>query len=239
MNVIGRVHSIETFTTLDGPGIRYLLFLQGCLLRCKSCSNADTWPTDKGAIFQASEIIANLKNYKDYIEGITISGGEPLLQPKFVSKVLEETQNIGLNTCIDTAGQSGRHSWDMVLPYTNTVLMCLKHINPIKYEQFTGAKQRHALDFIERMNEKNIPFYFRYLLIPKFSDDMKDIDKFIQFAHKQPMLKGIELLPYHRLGVNKWKGLGMEYELDGVLPPSKETVATIREHIRQSGLKVV
>jgi pyruvate formate lyase activating enzyme len=239
MNVLGRIHSVDSLTALDGPGVRYMIFLQGCMLRCKCCSNPDTWDKRKGNLVDSDTVVNNIKKYKSYIEGITISGGEPLVQPKFVSSIFQRTKELNLTTCIDTAGQSGIKSWDMVLPHTDMALVCLKHIDPIKYKEFTGTPQIQALKFIERLNQMNIPFNLRYLLIPKYSDNEEDIDKFIEYAKQQPLLKSIELLPYHKLGVNKWKEMGLEYTLEDISPPSKEKIQHVKEGIQRAGLKVI
>jgi pyruvate formate lyase activating enzyme len=238
-NIMGRVHSIDTFTSVDGPGIRYMLFLQGCLLRCKCCANPDTWNMRKGIEMSSKEIVADVLKYKGYIDGMTVSGGEPLLQPDFVASVFQQVKNHGLTTCIDTAGQGGHLASGKVLDHTDCVLMCFKHVDPDKYKTFTGVSQSHALRFIQDVGEREIPMYMRYLYIPGFSDDIADIDKFIDFSMRQKSLKGIEVLPYHRLGANKWRMLGLKYELEGVDVPSKHDAEWLRNYIRdKSGLKV-
>ncbi len=237
--VWGRVHSIDSFTAIDGDGIRYMLFLQGCNLKCKSCSNPDTWSYHNEIKNMSSkEVIKNVYKYQNYVEGITISGGEPLLQPEFVSNIFQECHELGLNTCIDTAGQSLPKNWDMILPHTDLVLFCLKHIDPLKYYKFTGMPQIVAMKFLETMETMAIPYYMRYLYIPGYSDDYKDIDKFIDLAKSMKSMKAIEFLPYHRLGVDKWKNMGMNYELESVPIPSKKNIDEIKNYMINSGLKV-
>lgn len=235
----GRVHSVDTFTAIDGPGIRYMLFLQGCNLRCKSCSNPDTWSYKEGETTSSKQVIANISKYRSYIEGITISGGEPLLQPEFVSSIFQECHNMDLNTCIDTAGQSLSKNWHMILPHTDIALICLKSIDPVKYMKFTGMSQKHALQFVDAVQEYNVPFYLRYLYIPGFTDDYKDIDRFIEYAKSLNNLKGIEFLPYHRIGVSKWKALNIKYPLEDVQVPTNEKIDEVTNHIRNSGIHVI
>ena len=205
--IIGRVHSIETFTAIDGPGIRYMIFLQGCGLRCKSCSNRDTWEMVGGKEMSCTDVIQHMLRYRDFIEGVTVSGGEALLQPYFVASLFQQARRHGLTTCLDTAGQAPKHHWDVVLPHTDVALVCIKHVDPVKYKHFTGMNQASALEFVDHLAHRyKVPFHFRYLYIPGFTDDLNDIDRFLQYAEQfKPLLRGIELLPYHRLGVEKWK----------------------------------
>lgn len=203
----GRVHSIETFTAIDGPGVRYMVFLQGCNLKCLSCSNRDTWDLAGGKEMTAQEVVDHMLRYRTYIQGITVSGGEALLQPHFVAALFEAAHQHGLNTCLDTAGQSPKQNWEVVLPHTDLALVCLKHTDPAKYQAFTGLKQKVSLEFVEALAfEYGVPFYFRYLYIPGFSDDDAEVERFLAYAARfRPLLRGVELLPYHRLGVDKWK----------------------------------
>ena len=206
-SIIGRVHSIETFSAIDGPGIRYMLFLQGCNLKCMSCSNRDTWDLAGGKEMTVQQVVDHMLRYKTYIQGITVSGGEALLQPHFVAALFEAAHQHGINTCLDTAGQSPKQNWDIVLPHTDLALVCIKHTNPTKYHTFTGIKQKVSLEFVEKLAfEYGVPFYLRYLYIPGFSDDAAEVEHFLTYAARfRPLLRGIELLPYHRLGVEKWK----------------------------------
>jgi pyruvate formate lyase activating enzyme len=235
----GRVHSIDTFSALDGEGIRYMMFLQGCNLKCKSCSNRDTWDHHGGNGMSSKMIINNINRYRSYLDGVTISGGEPLLQPHFVSSLFQECHNINLTTCIDTAGQSLSKNWHMILPHTDMVLFCLKSIDPIKYQKFTGMPQSTALKFLDTLEDYKIPYYMRYLYIPGYTDDIKDIDKFIKLAKQLEHMKCIEFLPYHRLGVNKWDVLGVPYQLKDVKVPSKEKIDEVKEYIESAGLHVL
>jgi pyruvate formate lyase activating enzyme len=213
--------------------------MQGCNLKCLSCSNRDTWDHNKGTLMSSNEIIKDIKKYDKYVEGCTISGGEPLLANKFVSAIFKECHKIGINTCLDTAGQSLEKNWHEILPETDLVLMCLKHIDPDKYLKFTGMLQKHALKFMDCLNDYQKPFYLRYLYIPTFSDDRDDLNRFLDFAKKQKYLKGIEFLPYHTLGVNKWETMNLMYPLYGVPVPSKEESEEVKNYIRSCGFYVI
>lgn len=240
--ITGRVHSIETFTAIDGPGVRYMVFLQGCNLRCLSCSNRDTWDLEGSKPMRtAKEVVDHMLRYRSYIQGITVSGGEALLQPHFVSALFQAAHQNGLNTCIDTSGQAPKQNWDIVLPHTDTALVCIKHTNPSKYQTFTGLKQKIAFEFVDTLVfQYGVPFHFRYLYIPGFSDDMADVDSFLDYAVTyKPVLRGIELLPYHRLGIEKWKAMGIPYPLEHVQVPSKEDTQRVKNRMEERGFEVL
>lgn len=235
-NVIGKIHS-KDFTAIDGLGVRYLLFLSGCCLRCKFCSNPDTWDIRNGTSRLSHDVFNDVLRYKPYIQGISVSGGDPLLQPHFLSSLFRLCHKENLSTCIDTAGQCKKENWDIVLPHTDFVLFCIKHIDPEKYKYLTGFSQDHAIQFLDKIKQYNIPFYLRYVYIPKFTDDVKDIDNFIKFIKDYKNLQGIEVLPYHRLGVNKWTSLGLEppsFEI-----PRKEQVLGVKEYLQRKGFNVL
>lgn len=241
--VLGHVHSTESFSAVDGPGVRFLVFLTGCPLRCLFCSNPDTWSLSSGAVVSSKVITSKLVRVKPYLAnngGITISGGDPLVQPQFVSALFQEAHSLGLNTCLDTSGQGSRkRSWDVVLPHTDMVLFCLKHLDPKKYEQLTGMKQSQAILFTEELTRRKIPFYLRYVLIPGITDSTTDLQLLVDFCKTQPMFQGVDLLPYHTLGKKKWEALNLAYPLEGVSIPSKKDVQDATAFLRKSGLPVV
>jgi pyruvate formate lyase activating enzyme len=186
------------------------------------------------------EIVTHMMRYRRYIQGITVSGGEALLQPNFVAEIFKAAHARGLNTCIDTTGQSPKQYWDLVLPHTDTALVCIKHTDPEKYRQFAGVPQRTALEFVDVLaHQYAIPFVFRYLYIPTFSDSDADVDAFLAYAEQyRERLRGIELLPYHRLGVEKWKAAGIPYPLDGVPLPDHAEVERTRRRMEARGVAV-
>ena len=242
--VHGYVHSIETFSAIDGPGIRMMIFLQGCYLRCKFCSNPDTWQMNKGEKVSSKDIAEKLKRIRSYMRkdmsGITCSGGEPLLQSEFVAALFQEAKSMQLTTCIDTAGQASVKHQLTVLPHTDLVLFCIKHTNAKKYKELTGVYPHLALKFLDNLIKLNKPFYIRYVLIPGYTDSEKDIEDLIKLTKSVgTVCKGVELLPYHTLGINKWNALNIKYPLDGVKPMSKDDVKFIYDTLVKNNIDVL
>jgi pyruvate formate lyase activating enzyme len=227
-------------TAIDGIGMRAMIFLHGCPLRCLFCANVDTSrgppcmpKTDSESIKQ------NISRLKSYVEGVTVSGGELLMQPNFASSILNDSHDLGLNTCIDTSGFGTRSSWNKVLSATDMALFCVKSFDPDVYYQLTGQKNTKSLQFADELANRNIPYYLRYVVIPGYTDRPNDIEKLIEFSKKQPTLRAIELLPYHNLGVHKWAALGLKYQIEGTNPPSTDEIDKITNMIKTSGLKVL
>ncbi|MEW9111254.1 pyruvate formate-lyase-activating protein [Cytobacillus gottheilii] len=228
----GNIHSIETFGTVDGPGIRYVIFTQGCLLRCQFCHNADTWEIGTGKQMSVSEIIADLKTYLPFIEssggGITVSGGEPLLQLPFLIELFKECKKLGIHTTIDSSGgcySTSPHFQNQlkeVLKYTDLILLDLKHIDKDKHKKLTGLTNEHILSFAKFLSEQQIPVWVRHVLVPTISDSEEDLLNLGRFISTLNNVKKVEVLPYHKLGVYKWEALGLDYPLKDIEPPSEE-----------------
>lgn len=232
--MIGRIHSIETCGTVDGPGLRYVIFTQGCLLRCRYCHNPDTWKIGEGKEMTVDEIMDDLQAYIPYFEssggGITVSGGEPLLQMDFLIELFEKCKELGIHTTIDSsAGCYHEHpeflrKLDRLLQLTDLVLLDLKHIDSQKHRALTGMKNEHILAFAKLLSTKKIPVWIRHVLVPEVSDDTDDLIALRSFIDGLQNVKKVEVLPYHKLGVYKWKELGLDYTLEDVEPPSEEKV---------------
>ena len=228
----GNIHSIETFGTVDGPGIRYVVFTQGCLLRCQFCHNADTWEIGTGKQMSVSEIIDDLKTYLPFIEssggGITVSGGEPLLQIPFLIELFKECKKLGIHTTIDSSGGCFSHAEHFqnnlkeLLQYTDLILLDIKHIDRNKHISLTGMANEHILEFAQFLSAHHIPVWIRHVLVPTISNDRDDLKKLGEFIGALTNVKKVEVLPYHELGVYKWEALGMEYPLKDIEPPSDE-----------------
>jgi pyruvate formate lyase activating enzyme len=230
----GNIHSIETFGTVDGPGIRYVIFTQGCLLRCQFCHNADTWEIGSGKQMTVDEIMQDLTSYLPFIQssggGITVSGGEPLLQIPFLIELFKECKNRGIHTAIDSSG--GCYSTapqfqvelNELLTYTDLILLDLKHINRKKHISLTGMGNDHILQFAKLLSDKQIPVWIRHVLVPTISDNDEDLYELGDFIAILQNVKKIEILPYHKLGVYKWEALGLEYPLADIEPPSEDRV---------------
>ncbi|MEK3990686.1 MULTISPECIES: pyruvate formate-lyase-activating protein [Robertmurraya] len=228
----GNIHSIETFGTVDGPGIRYVVFTQGCLLRCQFCHNADTWEIGTGKQMSVSEIIDDLKTYLPFIEssggGITVSGGEPLLQIPFLIELFKECKKLGIHTTIDSSGGCFSHAEHFqvnlkeLLKYTDLILLDIKHIDRKKHISLTGMANEHILEFAQFLSAHQVAVWIRHVLVPTISNDLDDLKKLGDFIGTLSNVKKVEVLPYHELGVYKWEALGMEYPLKGIQPPSDE-----------------
>ena len=217
----GYIHSIETFGTVDGPGIRFVVFMQGCPLKCMYCHNRDTWQTNSGNETNVDDLVNEIKRYIPYMKssggGVTVSGGEPLLQAKFVTTLFKKLKNLNIHTALDTAGSIPINSdIEELLKYTDLVLLDIKHIDSEKAKILTGLSNENNLNFAHFLNEKNIPVWIRQVLVPGYTDDKDDLTKLKNFISSLSNVEKIEILPYHDLGKFKWNELGFDYPLDGV-----------------------
>lgn len=229
-----RVHSIETYGTVDGPGIRYVLFMQGCILRCQFCHNPDTWSKDGGTLMTVDEIIQDIKEYLPFFQasngGVTVSGGEPLLHAPFLAKLFKALKKLNVHTALDSSGGCFSRSpafiepLDELLTYTDLVMLDLKQIDAKKHEALTSVTNEHILDFAHYLAEKQIPVWVRHVLIPGITDIDEDLEKLAKFIQTLSNVEKVEVLPYHELGVYKWKELGYDYPLEGVEPPTTDRV---------------
>ena len=223
-----KVHSIETFGTVDGPGIRYVVFLQGCHLQCKYCQNRDTWDINSGKYISIDQLVDNIKNYLTYIKprgGVTISGGEPLLQPYFLINLFKKLKKLGVHTAIDTSGMVEiTDTIKDVLSLTDLVLLDIKHIDSKKCKDLVGFSNEKELAFAKYLSDNNIPIWIRQVLVPGYTDAEEDLLKLKEFINSLKTVKKIELLPYHNLGKHKWEALNQEYLLENVQPATSEDV---------------
>ena len=228
-----KVHSIESFGTVDGPGIRFVLFLQGCHLQCKYCHNRDTWDMNGGSYKSLNDIFNKIMRYKNYIcpsGGVTVTGGEPLLQPKFLLELFTKLKKEGIHTCIDTSGMvSLTDDIKDVLSLTDLVLLDIKHIDDEKCKWLVGFSNKRELEFAEYLSNNNIDIWIRQVLIPGITDDKQDLLKLKNFISSLETVKKVELLPYHDMGKYKWKKLGLKYELENVRIATNEDVQKAKE----------
>lgn len=227
--MIGHIHSIESFGTVDGPGIRFVIFMQGCTLKCKYCHNRDTWKINAGKKITIDELVKEIQNYRTYIEnsggGVTVSGGEPLLQAEFVTELFKKLKELGIHTALDTAGSIPLSpSIKELLKYTDLVLLDIKHIEDEKAINLTGFSNKNNLEFAKYLNNINIPIWIRQVLVPGYTDDKFDLQKLKAFINSLSNVEKVEILPYHNLGKFKWDELGDKYELENVVPPSQEDI---------------
>ena len=215
-----KVHSIESFGTVDGPGIRFVLFLQGCHLKCKYCHNRDTWDINRGEYKSLDNIFEKIIRYKNYIYpngGVTVTGGEPLLQVKFLIELFEKLKTQNIHTCIDTSGMiSLTNDIKYLLSLTDLVLLDIKHINTEKCKDLVGFNNEKELAFAKYLSDNNIHMWIRQVLIPDYTDDENDLLKLKNFIDTLKTVDKVEVLPYHDMGKYKWKQLGINYELENV-----------------------
>ena len=224
-----KVHSMESFGTVDGPGIRFVLFLQGCNLQCKYCHNRDTWDINGGKYKSIDEIIEKVKNYKNYITfsggGVTVTGGEPLLQAKFLIEFFKKLKEENIHTCIDTSGMIGiTEDIKELLKYTDLVLLDIKHINSDKCKELVGVPNKRELEFARYLSDNNIKMWIRQVLVPGYTDDEQDLLKLKEFISSLKTVDKIQVLPYHSLGKYKWNKLKVEYLLDDVRDANQDDV---------------
>lgn len=215
-----RIHSVETCGTLDGPGVRVVLFMQGCNLKCKYCQNRDTWDVNGGKIRTLDEIFNKIMKYKNYIYpdgGVTVSGGEPLLQPKFLIELFKKLKVENIHTCIDTSGMFDiTEDIKELLKYTDLVLLDIKHIDTNKCKNLVGRYNDKELAFANYLSNNGIHMWIRQVLVPGYTDDEKDLLKLKEFISNLKNVDRFEFLPYHDMGKYKWDELGVKYELEGI-----------------------
>lgn len=224
-----RVHSFESFGTVDGPGIRFVMFLQGCSLKCKYCHNRDTWDHCGGTEYSLEEILTKIEKYKNYFKpsggGVTISGGEPLLQVKFLLELLPILKQDDIHVAIDTSG-----SFDLtedikkVIDLADLFLLDIKCMNDEICKELTGVSNKQELAFAEYLNSVGKPMWIRQVLVPGITDHEEDLLKLKEFIARLSNVEKVEILPYHDMGRFKWEQLGFKYELDGVPPATVEDV---------------
>ena len=228
-----KVHSIESFGTVDGPGIRFVLFLQGCHLKCKYCHNRDTWNMNGGSYISLDSIFEKIMRYKYYIYpngGVTVTGGEPLLQPKFLIELFKKLKKEKIHTCIDTSGMVNlTDDIKTLLSLTDLVLLDIKHIDPIKCKELVGFSNELEIKFANYLSDNNIPMWIRQVLIPSLTDDKQDLLKLKNFIHSLKSVEKVEILPYHNLGEFKWHELGLKYDLENIPPATDEDVKRAKE----------
>lgn len=231
---MGVVHSFETFTTVDGPGIRFILFLSNCPLRCKYCHNPDTWAC-KGKEYSVDDIVNEILKYKNYYKngGVTISGGEPLLQIDFVIEIFKKLKKYNMHTAIDTSGSTFNENqiekFDELNKYTDLYLLDIKEIDEKKHIELTGKSNKNILEFAQYLSKNNKKVWIRHVIVPTINLDEDDLIKTREFIDTLNNVERVDVLPYHTLGVHKYKELGLKYPLEGVRTPTSEEIKFAKE----------
>lgn len=238
----GRIHSTESFGSVDGPGIRFLIFTQGCAMRCRYCHNADTWNKSGGKEMTADELIKTALRYRPYWGsegGITVSGGEPLLQLDFLIELFTKAREHGINTCVDTAGQPFSRNEPFFGKFKKLCELCdlflvdIKHIEPEGHKSLTGVGNENILDMLRFLSDINKPVWIRHVLVPGITDDDELLKKTADFIGTLSNVKKTEVLPYHSMGAYKWEKLGVPYTLADASPPTAERLENARRILGQ------
>lgn len=233
---LGRIHSFESFGSVDGPGVRFVVFLHGCAMRCKYCHNPDTWNGSPEYLMTAEEVFHRAIRYAPYWKkggGITVSGGEPLLQSKFLIELFTLAKARGVSTAIDTSGQpfskEKEEEFAKLLSLTDLVILDLKEMNEEKHRSLTGQPNENILKFASFVSESGVKLWIRHVLVPNLTDGEEELKELSQFVSTLKTVERTEILPYHTFGEYKWEKLQIPYPLKGVLPPTKEQVARAEE----------
>lgn len=234
----GRIHSIETFGTLDGPGIRFIIFFQGCQNRCAYCHNPDTWSLKGGDEMTVDELLDKAEHYRSYWGnngGITVSGGEALLQMDFLLELFSEAHRRGINTCLDTSATLFRpdnkewmNKFDALLDATDTVLLDIKHIDDAMHRRLTGHSNQAVLACARYLSERGVPVWVRHVLVPGWTDTDEWLRALRAFIDTLTNVERVEVLPYHTMGVYKYQKMGIPYPLEGVAAPTPERIDNAR-----------
>ncbi len=236
----GFIHSIESFGTVDGPGIRFVIFMQGCIMRCAYCHNPDTWKMDAGTEVSVDDILDKFcKNQSFYKNGgVTVTGGEPLLQVDFLISLFTKANEKGIHTCLDTSGIIFNSNdticmkkMDTLMQYCNLVMLDIKHIQPQKHKALTGFDNSNILHFAKYLEKKNIPVWIRHVVVPGVTDSPSDLIELGAFIGSLKNVKALDILPYHKMGTDKYVSLGIPYPLKGVPAASKTDAVKAKQFI--------
>lgn len=236
--MIGKVHSMESFGSADGPGVRFLIFLQGCNMRCRYCHNPDTWKTSGGQEMTAQEILNKAIRYKAYWKnngGITVSGGEALLQIDFVLELFKLAKAQNINTCLDTSGsvfstkEPFINKFNELMQVTDLFILDIKQIDDEKHKQLTGRSNQNIVAMAKYLADNHKDMWIRHVLVPNITDDDNLLHKLRNFIDTLPTVKRVEVLPYHTLGVFKWQELNIPYSLDDINPPTAERIQNAKQ----------
>jgi len=241
-DLVGYVHSYEVGTTVDGPGLRFVAFLSGCLLRCQYCHNPDTWHKRNGHPVTVSAAMRQIGKYAKVLNitkgGITLSGGEPMVQRPFMTRIFRRCKELGLHTCLDTSGRMGDRMTDQDMMDIDLHLLDIKSGDPEIYKKVTHQPLQPTLDYAKRLSALGRPMWIRYVLVPGLTDGFDNVEKVADFCAGLKTIERVEILRFHQLGSDKWTKLGLEYPLANCEAPSAELSERVREQFRSRGLTV-
>lgn len=234
--ILGNIHSIESCGTVDGPGIRFVIFMQGCPMRCLYCHNPDTWSISDNKKMSVDEIFVQYEGVKEFCKGgITVTGGEPLLQTEFVTEIFREAKSRGVHTALDTSGilfnNENTAKIEELLKYTDLVLLDIKHIDAEEHKKLTGHSNKNILAFAQFLSDKNIPVWIRHVVVPEITFKEKYLKELGKFLSELKNIKALDVLPYHNMAIPKYKSLGIDYPLGDIAPLTKEQAIQARDII--------
>lgn len=239
----GYIHSVETAGTVDGPGVRYVVFLSGCPLRCQYCHNPDMMKMKRGTVKTVDEVWDDIAPYASFLKrakgGVTVSGGEPLAQPEFTHEILKHCKRQGLHTALDTSGFLGEKASDALLENVDLVLLDIKSGIPETYMQATGVSLVPTLNFALRLERLNKPMWIRFVLVPGLTDDPDNIERLAEFVKTMKSVQRVDILPFHKMGEYKWKDLGMDYKLKDTAEPTLEQIEKARAIFAKHGIETL
>jgi len=240
--VAGWIHSLESGGTADGPGVRFVVFFAGCPLHCLYCHNPDTRHMHDGTRTTSGAVLGEIEGVAGFLRhghgGVTLSGGEPLVQPDFAAAILRGCRRLGLHTALDTSGFLGSHATDALLADVDLVLLDIKAFKEATYRHLTGAPLRPTLEFAERLSLMRTPIWLRYVLVPGLTDDETEIAGLAEFAAGLGTVERVDVLPFHKMGEAKWRALGRPYQLADTPPPTPEQTDRVRRIFQAEGLTV-
>lgn len=239
MKTRGRIHSYEVGSGVDGPGLRFVVFTQGCPLRCLYCHNPDTRDPLKGHDYSVEELFGEMIKYKSYFDnghgGLTVTGGEPLLQPEFVASLLKGAQDRGIHTALDTSGFASEHAQDLVIPHADLVILDIKSFKPELYHKVTQVDLNPTLRLAQKLHREQKKFWVRFVLVPGLTNDPQNMQQIAEYCAPFNTLEKLEILPFHKLGEYKWEALGMNFQLKETSLPTHEELEEA-SHIFRSQL---
>lgn len=241
MELTGKLHSFESCGTVDGPGIRFIVFTQGCPLRCKYCHNPDTWDLKDAKYERSIDFTINeIKKYKPFFRnggGLTVTGGEPFVQINYIEALFKKAKEEGIHTVVDTSGYIFNDRVKEVLEYVDLVLLDIKSINPDTYKDLTGVELENTLKFAEYLNSIGKPVWIRHVVVPGITDKKENLEKLANYVSKLKNVEKVELLPFHQLGTHKWEEMNLEYPLKDVKEPTASEMKEARQIFRDKGIE--
>ena len=237
----GRIHSVQSLGTVDGPGVRSVIFTSGCPLRCVFCHNPDTWDFAAGTECDASELVEKVLRFYPYIKngGVTFSGGEPCLQADFLCAVASGLKERGLHIALDTSGTVDNPAVDKLLELVDLVMLDVKHIVPYEHKLLTGLSNDKNIAFLEALSQKNVRTWVRWVVVPNINDTVEYAHNFAALIKKYPNVELVEILPYHKNGIYKWEALNIPYQLNDTPEPSKDNITELVKVLENQGIKTL